>query len=328
MAVNLSNRITELLSIRYPIIEGGMAHVGDGRLAAAVTKAGGLGQISVSGFSPKQFRQQIEIAMSETSGPIGVNVPLGNSFEFERYFTVIEEMKDNLTAISLSSGDPRPHLPRLKEMGLIVMVVVASVKHAINAEKGGADIVICEGFEAGGRNSPQELTLFSLIPSITENVSIPLVAAGGISNGKSMFGAMALGAEGVQVGTRLIATEESSAHLSYKDALVQAGEGSTTIIERNIGGRNRVLFSDFVQRIQEFEKSNPSFTEFFNYINGQRNRVAALGGNMEEGWVHAGQGISFINKIDTVDNVIQEYMSDVKKAYEDLCRKMETLSRI
>ncbi|MFC5628540.1 NAD(P)H-dependent flavin oxidoreductase [Aliibacillus thermotolerans] len=322
----MKKRVTEQLGIRYPIIEGGMAHVGDGRLAAAVTNAGGLGQVAVSGFSPERFREQLQIASTLTSGPLSVNVPLGKFFDYERYFPIIEEMKDHISAISLSSGDPRPHIPFLKNLGLTVMVVVASVKHAIHAEEGGADMIVCEGVEAGGRNSPQELTLFSLLPAITANTSLPVIAAGGITNGKAMFGAFSLGAEGIQVGTRFIATKESPAHPFYKRALVEASDEDTTIIERSIGGVNRVLLNDFVKKIQTAEKRNASDIELFNYINGQRNRIAAIDGKMDDGWVHSGQGIHFITEIASVDQVIRKYMEDFHKAYEEVKQKMNTVS--
>lgn len=322
----MKNRITEQLSIRYPIIEGGMAHVGDGRLAAAVTNAGGLGQIAVSGFSPDRFREQIEIASSFTDGPLAVNIPLGRFFDYERYFPIIEEKKNVITTVSLSAGDPRPHISRFKELGFTVMVVVASLNHAINAEKGGADIIVCEGVEAGGRNSPQELTLFSLLPTIRANTSLPVVAAGGITSGKAMFGAFSLGAEGVQIGTRFIATKESPAHPAYKHALVEANDEDTKIIERSIGGVNRVLTNDFVKEIQELENRNASPTELFNYINGQRNRIAAIDGKLDHGWVHSGQGLHFITEIASVNEVISKYMEDFYKSYEKIRKEMKAIS--
>ncbi|SDI41060.1 enoyl-[acyl-carrier protein] reductase II [Alteribacillus persepolensis] len=316
--MELKSRITEQLAIDYPIIEGGMAHIGDGRLAAAVTNAGGLGQVAASGFSPRRFREQIDIAAQAANGSLGVNVPIGTSFNYQAYFEIIREKKDVLSAVSLSSGDPRGHTQMLKELGLTVMVVVASVRQAVVAEEAGADIIICEGFEAGGRNSPMELTLFTLIPSISKHVSLPVIAAGGISNGKAMLGAFALGAEGVQVGTRFIATEECAAHETYKRSLVEAKDEQSTVIERSIGSVNRVLMSPYVQEVQKREEKRLPFYDLFTYINGQRNRIAAIQGDMENGWVHAGQGIGAIGSITSVQNVIDEYIQDMKQAAKQL----------
>ncbi|WP_100401021.1 NAD(P)H-dependent flavin oxidoreductase [Bacillus sp. FJAT-44742] len=321
-----NNKVTQLLGIQYPIIEGGMAHIGDGQLAAAVTNAGGLGQVAVSGFSPKKFQEEINIATSLTKGSLGVNIPISNFFNTKDYFSVIEQEKDKIKAVSLSSGDPRPHIPVLKEMGFRVLVVVGSVQHALKAEEAGADIVICEGFEAGGRNSPLELTLFSLIPAIEDKLSIPVVAAGGISSGKGILGALALGAEGVQIGTRFIATIESRAHDSYKQELVLSNEESTTVVERSIGGINRVIKSEFVEKIKQVEEDQSSFQELYPYINGQRNRMAAIDGILSEGWVHAGQGTALISNVDTTKNVIDEMVQKTVEAFEQMEEKMKAIT--
>ncbi|ARK28900.1 NAD(P)H-dependent flavin oxidoreductase [Halalkalibacter krulwichiae] len=312
------NRVSELFNIKYPIIEGGMAQVGDGHLAAAISNQGGLGQIAISGMNPIKFREELELALLETSNPIGVNIPISGFFSYNDYFDVIKEKKDRITAVSLSSGDPRPYIPFLKELGIKVMVVVGTVKHAVNAEKAGADLVICEGFEAGGRNSPYELTLFSLIPQVCKAVSIPVVAAGGISNGAGVLAAFALGADGVQIGTRFIATKECSAHDHYKKLLVQSKDSDTVVIERSIGGVNRVVKSEYVNRVLQLEKQVESFEQLFPYINGYKNKLGAIQGNLEEGWVHAGQSVGLIDSVISVEELFKEIVQEVNESYQSL----------
>ena len=218
---------------------------------------------------------------------------------------MIKEKKNDIYAVSLSSGDPRPHVSFFQNLGIKVMVVVGTVKHALNAEKAGADLVICEGFEAGGRNSPYELTLFSLIPQVKKAVSIPVVAAGDISNGAGMLAALALGADGVQIGTRFIATKECAAHEHYKQTLVDANDSDTTIIERSIGGVNRVVKSSFVDQVLELEKQAISLLDLFPFINGYKNKLGALEGNLSDGWVHAGQSVGLIDSVLSVQDLMK-----------------------
>lgn len=306
------NRVCAILQTKYPIIEGGMAYVGNGALAAAVSNAGGFGQVAVSGRTPEDFEFQINISASLTNKPFGVNVPISGYFTHNPYFEIIEKYKDHIHAISLASGDPRPYIPYFKEMGLKILVLVGSVKHALNAGKAGADIVICEGFEAGGRNSPYELTLFGLVPQVSKAINIPVVAAGGIATGRGVIAAMALGAEGVQMGTRFIATQECEAHENYKQFIVDSKDDSTTVVERSVGRVNRVIKNSYVQQIQEIESSNQLTPEqIYPYISGSKNRIAALEGRIDDGWVHAGQSVGLIGSIDSVGNVIKEIVQEI-----------------
>ncbi|MBU8908217.1 NAD(P)H-dependent flavin oxidoreductase [Desertibacillus haloalkaliphilus] len=315
----IMNRVSDLLGVRYPIIEGGMAYVGNGELAAAVSNAGGFGQVAVSGRNPDNFREQINIAATKTKKPFGVNIPISGYFShYNEYFEIIKENKEHLHAVSLGSGDPRPFIPFFKELGLKVIVIVGTVKHAINAEKAGADIIVCEGFEAGGRNSPYELTLFSLVPQVIKAVNVPVVAAGGISDGSGMVAAMALGAEGVQLGTRFIATKECQAHEDYKKLLVEANDQSTTVIERSVGGANRVIKNEYVQQVAEVEKGNLTPGELYPYISGFKNKIAALEGKLDDGWVHAGQSVGLIGSIEGVEDVIQQMVHEMQETKERL----------
>ncbi|MFC4767762.1 NAD(P)H-dependent flavin oxidoreductase [Effusibacillus consociatus] len=312
------NRVSEILQVQFPIIEGGMAYVGNGELAAAVSNGGGFGQVAISGRTPEGFEEQIKIAISLTDKPFGVNIPISGYFTYNPYFDVVQKYKNHIHAISLASGDPRPYIPYFKGMGLKVMVLVGSVKHAINAEKAGADIVICEGFEAGGRNSPYELTLFGLVPQISKVVTIPVVAAGGIATGRGVIAAMALGAEGVQMGTRFIATTECQAHDHYKNLLVDAKDDSTVVVERSVGRVSRVLKSPYVNKVIELERKNPAPEELYPFISGQRNRLAALEGNVEEGWIHAGQSVGMITSVIPAAEVIQQIVQEMDEYRESL----------
>lgn len=319
----MRNRVKDLLDVEFPIIEGGMAFVGDGKLAAAVSNAGGFGQVAASGHGIKGFESQIEIAASLTEKPFGVNVPISRMTLDHPYFKIIHLHKDKIKAVSLGAGDPRPFIAPLKSWGIRVMVVGGTVRHAINAEKYDADLFICEGFEAGGRNSPSELTLFSLIPQVEKAISIPVVAAGGISNGKGVLAAIALGAEGVQIGTRFIASHESPAHNAYKQKLVEAKDVDTIVLERSIGGINRVIKTKLPEEILELEKTLASFEQLYPYINGLRNRAAAIEGNLEEGWLHSGQSVGLIKSVESVESIINEIVTEVKEHEQNICASLK-----
>jgi enoyl-[acyl-carrier protein] reductase II len=314
------NRVCEILQIRYPIIEGGMAFVGNGELAAAVSNAGGFGQIGTSGRTVENFEEQVELAVKKTTLPFGVNIPISGYSSLDPYIQVIEKHKDKIYAVSLASGDPRPYIPFFKEMGMKILVLIGSVKHALNAEKAGADIVICEGFEAGGRNSPYELTLFGMIPQISKAVQVPVIAAGGIATGAGVMAAMTLGAEGVQMGTRFIATKECQAHENYKKLLVESKDFDTMILERSVGRVNRVIKNPYVQEVAQLERKNISPEELYPYISGKSNRIAAIEGRLEEGWVHAGQSVGMIQSVGTVEEEMGKIIEEIKVLRTELSR--------
>ncbi|OMP67295.1 NAD(P)H-dependent flavin oxidoreductase [Domibacillus epiphyticus] len=305
----MKNRVLEVLGISYPIIEGGMAFIGDGKLAAAVSNSGGFGQVAAAGHGAKEFERQIEVAASLTDKPFGVNIPIGRMTIDHPYFHIIKAHKRKIKAVSLGAGDPRPFISALKEWGLKVMTVGGTVKHAIHAERYGADLFICEGFEAGGRNSPYELTLFSLLPQVAKAVQLPIAAAGGISNAQGVLAALALGAEGVQIGTRFIASHESPAHMEYKTKLVEAKDMDTIVLERSIGRVNRVIRTNIADEILELEKETPSFEQLYPHINGLRNKAAAIDGNLNEGWLHSGQSAGLIDSVESVQDIIEDIVN-------------------
>ncbi|RXT07149.1 nitronate monooxygenase family protein [Ammoniphilus sp. CFH 90114] len=302
----MKNRICELLDIRYPIIEGGLAYVGNGALAAAVSNGGGFGVVGSAGRSPEDFREQIRLAAKLTDKPFGVNLPISEHSNQEPYIQAILDHAQQLKAVSISAGNPKPLIPLFQEAGLKVMVYIASVKHAKKAEQLGADLVIAEGFEAGGHNSPLELTLFALIPQVSQAVNIPVVAAGGIANGRGMAAAMMLGAEGIQMGTRFVATRECQAHDNYKKLLVDATDDSTLVMARSIGNVFRVARSPFAEKVVEYEKTGPTVQELLPYIKGSNNRIAAIEGKMQEGWVNCGQSAGMIESIESAADIVQK----------------------
>jgi len=306
-------RVCEILGIQYPILEGGLAYVGNGTLAAAVSNGGGFGVVGSAGRSVEDFLEQIKIASEHTDRPFGVNLPLSRHSDNSKYVQVILENKDLIKAVSISAGNPRPLIPVFKDAGLKVIVLASTAYHSVRAEQAGADIIVCEGFEAGGHLGPAELTLFSLIPQAVKAVSIPVVAAGGISNGQGILAAFALGAEGVQLGTRFVATTECQAHEAYKQLLVESNDDATVVLERSIGRALRVLKGPYVQEVLEFEKSNSNVEALLPYIKG-KNKVAAIDGKTGEGWLNCGQSVGLIDKVESATTVVQNLVKEVQEA--------------
>lgn len=312
------NRVCQLLGIRYPIIQGGLAYVGNGALAAAVSNGGGFGQVGTAGRTVENFQEQLHIAAESTDQPFGVNIPISEHSDNSAYVEAILENKDKIKAVSISAGNPKPYVPLFKEAGLRVMVLTATVKHSLKAQEMGADIVVCEGFEAGGHDSPLELTLFGLLPQVTKAVDVPVVAAGGIANGQGILAALSLGAEGVQLGTRFIATKECEAHDNYKQLLLQAKDDATVVIERSIGKATRVLKSPFAEQILDFEKTRPTVEQLLPYIRGTNNRIAAVEGRIDEGWMNCGQGVGLIDSIESAVDVVRQLARETAELYESL----------
>lgn len=308
------NRVCDVLGIEHPIIEGGLAYVGNGTLAAAVSNGGGFGVVGSGGRTPGDFYKQIKIAAGLTDKPIGVNLPISEHSDNAPYIDVILENKHLLKGISISAGNPKPFIPIFKEAGLKVMVYVGAVKHAKKAEEIGADMVICEGFEAGGHNSPLELTLFSLIPQVAAAIKIPVVAAGGIANGQGMVAAMVLGADGVQMGTRFVATKECQAHENYKNFLLAINDDATVVMARSVGNVFRVAKSSFSQKVVDFEKVNkPTIQELLPFIRGSVNKNAAIDGKLEEGWVNCGQSVGLIDSIISAEDVVKNTAAEANE---------------
>ncbi|PWI58904.1 NAD(P)H-dependent flavin oxidoreductase [Sulfoacidibacillus thermotolerans] len=310
----MENEVCRILGCQVPIIEGGLAYVGNGMLAGAISAAGAFGQVGTAGRSIAQVREQIEEAKKRADGrPFGINLPLSEHRDMSEYVHLITEYAPVLRAISLSAGNPRPLIPHFQQLGLKVMVVVSTPEQAVKAEQAGADLLVAEGYEAGGHNGPAELTTFTLIPQVVRAVSIPVVAAGGIVNGTGIAAALLLGAKGVQLGTRFVATQECEAHENYKRELLLRKSADTTIIERSMGRVTRVLKSPFVEQILEIEATHPTWETLAPYVSGTKNKTAAILGQMDEGWVNCGQGVGMIEELPTAADLIEELVTQTKE---------------
>jgi len=312
-----SNELCELLGIRYPIIEGGMAYIGDGNLAAAVSNAGCLGMIAASRLTPDRLRSEIRSARSQTSFPLGVNIPLGHASNAEEILNAA--LDEGIKVISLSAGNPVPFIMPLREKGCVVIVLVGTVRHAVSAQRAGAHILVVEGFEAGGHNSPAELTTMAAVPQVVDAVDIPVVAAGGIMDGRGMAAALALGASGVQLGSRFVATLESPASDAYKQALVEAGDESTVVLERNIGRAMRVLRGTYTSHVLEQQDTGAlSLEDYLDLVSGERNRAAALSGQMDKGYAYGGQGVGLILDVPPVVEVVERLVQQYRAVLQSL----------
>ncbi|WP_026834015.1 NAD(P)H-dependent flavin oxidoreductase [Exiguobacterium undae] len=300
------SRVCTSLQIEIPIIQGGMGNISHAELTAAVSNAGGLGTIGCGTMSPIEVKRLIEATRRLTSRPFALNIAIRVSPYTEDLITLAIE--EQIPVVSLSAGNPAPFLARLQEAGIRTIGVVASVKQAVKAERAGIDLLVAEGVEAAGINSPLELTTMTLIPQITDQVTIPVLAAGGIGDGRGLAAAWMLGAEGVQLGTRLIATQESCVHPQYKDHLVQADDLETRIIGREVGQVRRVLNGAYVEALRpaslaEFqEKTNESF-----HIKG------ALEGDETAGYVNAGLVSGLIEDIPTVQALFDRMMGEAQE---------------
>jgi len=310
------SRLCSKLQIDVPIIQGGMGNISHAELTAAVSNAGGLGTIGCGTMTPAEVRQLIEATRGLTSRPFALNIAIRVSPHAEQLVELAIE--ERIPVVSLSAGNPAPFLPKLKQAGIQTIGVVASVKQAIKAEQAGIDILVAEGVEAAGINSPLELTTMTLIPQIADHVTIPVLAAGGIGDGRGLAAAWMLGAEGVQLGTRLIATQESRVHEQYKQHLVQADDLETRIIGREVGQVRRVLNGPYVEALQPTSLAafQEQTTESF-HIKG------ALEGDETAGYVNAGLISGLIDDVPTVAELFNRMMDDAFGRIERMYRTLQ-----
>ena len=303
----MKTRITELFRIEVPIVQAGMVWVSGWKLAAAVSNAGALGLIGSGSMTPLLLREHIRKTKEATRNPFGVNIPLLRGDANELVQAVIDE---KITIVFTSAGHPLKYIDKLKSAGCIVVHVVASVKHALKAEEVGVDAVVAEGFEAGGHNGIDEIATLTLVPQITDVVSVPVIAAGGIADGRQMLAAFALGAEGVQMGTRFAATVESSAHDRYKTAIVDAKDRDTILTLKKIAPV-RLIKNPFALRAQKEESSGKSKEELLQLLGRGRERMGIFEGNWEEGEFEMGQSSGLVKEIlpaaEVVRNTIREF---------------------
>ena len=308
------NKVTQLFKIKYPIIQGGMIWNSGYKLASAVSNAGGLGLIGAGSMYPEVLREHIIKCKKATSKPFGVNVPM-------LYPNIEEIMKiiiaEGVKIVFTSAGNPKTWTPFLKENGITVVHVVSSSTFALKAQNAGVDAVVAEGFEAGGHNGREETTTFTLIPMVRENITIPLIAAGGIATGRGMLAAMILGADGVQVGSRFAASTESSAHDNFKETIVNVKEGDTQLTLKELAPV-RLIKNKFYQDIQDLYQKNPSKEELLTLLGRARAKRGMYEGDLVEGELEIGQVAGLIRSIQPVAAIIDEMIADFEVAKNEI----------
>lgn len=306
----LDTRITRLFDIRYPIIQAGMVWTAGYKLAVAVSEAGGLGLIGAGSMSPELLREHIGKAKSRTPKPFGVNIPLMRGDVAELIRVTVEE---GVKIVFTSSGHPMKYTGQLKQAGCIVVHVIAAVKHARKAVSAGCDAVVAEGFEAGGHNGVDEITTLALVPQVVDAAEVPVIAAGGIADGRGMAAALALGAEAVQVGTRFAVTVESSAHDNYKKAVIDAGDGDTVLTLKKVTPV-RLVKTPFAMKALEAERRGATREELEELLGRKRERAGIFEGNLEEGEIEAGQSSGLVRDILPAGDVVRTMMEEYQKA--------------
>lgn len=307
------NRITQLFDIKYPIIQAGMIWASGWKLAAAVSKAGGLGIIGAGSMYPDVLREHIQQYKQATSKPFAVNLPLLYPNIQEHIDIIIQE---KVPIVFTSAGNPKTWTAVLKEHGIKVVHVVSSAKFAKKCEDAGVDAVVAEGFEAGGHNGREETTTLCLIPSVRSVLNIPLIAAGGIATGRAMFAMMSLGAEGVQIGSRFVCTPEASSHVAFKQAVVAANEGDTALSLKKLTPV-RLIKNQFYQSVFEAE-SNGASTEQLNELLGRaRAKKGMFEGDLIEGELEIGQVSALINEIKPAAEVVDEIWQSFKETAQN-----------
>ncbi len=313
----MKTRLCELLGIEYPIIQGGMAWVATAELAAAVSNGGGLGIIAAGGAPADVVREQIQKCRTLTDKPFGVNVMLMSPFAEEVMQVVLEEKP---AVVATGAGNPGKYIPALKEAGIKIMPVIASVAMAKKMEKDGADAVVAEGTESGGHIG--EITTMCLVPQVVDAVSIPVIAAGGIADRRGTIAAFALGADGIQVGTRFICSNECIAHENYKEAVLKAKDRDAVVTGRSAGAPVRALKNKLTREYEKLEKANAPFEEIEALGVGGLRR-AFQEGDVQTGSLMAGQSAAMVHKIEPCADIIRSYFEGTEEIISQIQNKME-----
>ena len=309
------NTITNLFKIKYPIIQGGMIWCSGWELASAVSNAGGLGLIGSGSMYPDVLREHIRKCKNATSKPFGVNVPLLYPQTGDHIKIIIDE---GVKIVFTSAGNPKKFTSYLKEKGITVVHVVANVKFAEKCEEAGVDAIVAEGFEAGGHNGFEETTTMALIPQVRKAVSVPVIAAGGIGTGRTMLAAMALGADGVQIGSRFVASRESSAHPEFKKAVVNADDGDTRLALKKLVPV-RLIKNEFFHRISEAESRGATREELTEMLGKGRAKLGMFEGDLKEGELEIGQISGLIDEIKPAAQIIEDIIKEFSVAKAELC---------
>jgi enoyl-[acyl-carrier protein] reductase II len=312
-----TTEICELFGIRYPIILGGMLWVGKADLVAAVSEAGGLGLLAAGGMSVSEIAEEIEKVKRKTARPFGVNVPLRRPDAAE---LIEASIAGGASTISTSAGNPKRFTSMIKDRGRRVMHVVANVSFAVKAEQAGVDAVVAEGYEAGGHNGHDEITTMTLVPQVVDAVTVPVVAAGGIADGRGFVAAMALGARGVQLGTRFLASYEAAAHANYKDAILRMPDDGTCVTGRTTVGPTRAIRNRLTDRIIEAERGGAKPDELSEMIGEGRSAMAAIEGDCDEGTLYCGQIGGAIRELKSAGRIVEDMISEAALIIEAMAR--------
>lgn len=307
-------RVTQLLNIRYPIIQGGLAYLAYSELAAAVSNAGGLGQITAMSLAvPEQLREEIRKVKQLTNNPFGVNFAIGqHGRPFSDFLQVAIDEK--VPVVSMTGGNPAPIFEQLKGTQIKTLVLVAAKRQAVKAEELGADAVMVVGQEGGGHLGRDDVGTMVLVPQVVDAVSIPVIASGGIGDGRGLMAALSLGAEGIEMGTRFIATKECvHANELYKKTLVEGNESGTVVIKRTLGAPARALANSWTEKILDIEKNNGGYDELKDYISGRANKRYIYDGVPDDGFAWAGQVMGLIKDVPTVEALFNRMIHDAEQ---------------
>ena len=310
----MKNRITELFKIQYPIIQAGMIWCSGWELASAVSNAGGLGIIGSGSMYPEILREHIKKCKASTENPFAVNVPLLYP-DIEKHIAICIE--EGVKIVFTSAGNPKTWTSHLQQHGIKVVHVTASSKFAKKAEDAGCDAIVAEGFEAGGHNGRDETTTLVLIPQVRAVTKLPIIAAGGIATGRGMLAAMVLGADAVQMGTRFVCSEESSAHVNFKNIIAHSNEGDTMLSMKKVVPV-RLIKNDFQKRIQEAEDRGATTEELVTMLGRARAKKGMFEGDMAEGELEIGQIASFVNDIKPAGEIVKEVWEEFMEAKNEM----------
>ncbi|MEN8884889.1 MAG: nitronate monooxygenase [Winogradskyella sp.] len=312
----MTNRITQLFNIKYPIIQAGMIWNSGWKLASAASNSGILGLIGAGSMYPEVLREHIQKCKAATDQPFGVNVPMLYPNITELMDIIVDE---GVKIVFTSAGNPKTWTKWLQDKGIIVVHVVSSVKFALKAQDAGIDAVVAEGFEAGGHNGRDETTTLTLIPMVKEQLQIPLIAAGGIATGKAMLACMVLGADGVQVGSRFVASEESSAHQAFKQVVVDAKEGDTQLTLKELAPV-RLIKNKFYNDLQDLYKTAPTPEQLKELLGRARAKRGMFEGDLEDGELEIGQIAGLIHTVKPVAEIVNEMVTEFEEAKKNLSR--------
>ena len=310
----MKNSITSLFKIQYPIIQAGMVWVSGYKLAAEVSNAGGLGLIGAGSMYPNILREHIQKCKLATNKPFGVNIPLFYP-DLEEILNIIIE--EGVKIVFTSAGNPKLYTSFLKEHGITVVHVVSSVKFALKSEEAGVDAIVAEGFEAGGHNGREETTTFTLIPMVKEKINTPLIAAGGIATGRGMLAAMILGADAVQIGSRFVASVESSAHHNFKNEVVKTEDGGTHLTLKELTPV-RLIKNNFYQQIQDLYQQQAASEQFKELLGRGRAKKGMFEGDLVEGELEIGQVAGLIHQIKPAKDIVNEIVKEFKNAQREM----------